>query len=71
MNKELIKIDIQKIQNILDGLDNDTAIKISIFGPTSITINHPEVEYWWNENSFLRSALEQELRNLKLELLNT
>lgn len=65
--KEDIEKNIQTIQTILDKLTNEHAIKITMFNQYSGGKN---IEYWWNENPFLRSALEQELRNLKLELLD-
>jgi hypothetical protein len=62
--KEDIEKDIQTIQTILDKFTNEHAIKITM------SFDGKNIEYWWNENSFLRSALEQELRNLKLGLLD-
>ena len=61
----MIDKEIEIVQSLIDNLKDDNAVKISVYLPEGKVI-----DYYWNENSFLKSALKSELRHLILESLN-
>jgi hypothetical protein len=62
--KDEIEREIEIVQNLITNLGEDNAVQIKIYTPDGKCL-----DYYWNNNIFLKSAIQAELRNLKLELL--
>lgn len=63
--EEEIKSEIERAQSLIDNLEDNNAVKISLY-----TSDGRCIDYWWNNNSLLKSAILSELRELKLEILD-
>jgi hypothetical protein len=68
--KEEIQKDIETIQTLIEELTPEHAIEVRVYLRDKKTQQIIEKTYHWNNNDFLKSALQSELRGLKLELLN-
>lgn len=68
--KEEIQEDIEIVQTLIEELTPEMAIEIKVYLRDKKTHLVTEKTYHWNKNDFLKSALQSELRELKLELLD-